>query len=105
MRWNELDDEVRCNLMQLADELLKAETGLGRPARCAICYYWHAWQSMEYSVTSGGSGECRRRAPRDENGFPITRADGWCGESARLTAIDLAWRIWAERQKQPEVVE
>jgi hypothetical protein len=105
MRWNELDRDTERELLKLTNDLLKEDSVSGRPARCAACYFWRPYQSLEASLTSGGSGECRRRAPRDENGFPITRADGWCGESARLTTIDLARRIWAERQKQPEVVE
>jgi hypothetical protein len=103
MRWDELDSDAQRILLKLADDLLKAEKGLGRPARCAACYYWRAWQRpLEDSLKSDASGECLRRAPRDDNGFPITRSDDWCGESARLTTIDLARRIWAERQKMPD---
>jgi hypothetical protein len=102
MQWGELTRETQDELLKLAEHLLKTEFGTGRPARCAACYYWRAWQSLEESLKSGGSGECRRHSPPREIGFAITRADDWCGESYRLTTTDLAWRIWDERRKQPE---
>jgi hypothetical protein len=105
MQWGELTRETQDELLKLAENLLKSESGAGRPARCATCYYWQAWESMEYSVTSGGSGECRRRAPQNEHGFTVTRANEWCGDGRMLTVDDLAWRIWAEQQRLSEVVE
>jgi hypothetical protein len=101
MRWCELKPDVQRELMQIADELLKSESGTGKPARCAACYYWRPHQPLERGLKSGGSGECRRRAPRDENGFPITRSNGWCGESSLLTTPDLARRIWDEQREPP----
>jgi hypothetical protein len=105
LQWDDLTRETKNNLLRLAENLLKAELGTGRPACCAACYYWRAWQPIEDSLKSGGHGECRCRPPHRELGFPITRADDWCGESYRLTTTDLAWRIWDERRKQPEKVK
>jgi hypothetical protein len=102
MHWGELDRDTERELIQLASDLLKAESGTGRPPRCAACYYWRAWQTIEDSLKSGGSGECRRHAPPPEIGFAITRADDWCGDGSRLTVRDLAQRIRDERRKQPE---
>jgi hypothetical protein len=105
MHWGELDRDTERELIQLASDLLKAESGTGRPARCAACYYWRAWQPIQDSLESGGHGECRRHAPPREIGFAITRADDWCGSGRMLTIEDLAWRIWDERRKQPEKVK
>jgi hypothetical protein len=102
MQWGELTRETQDELLKLAENLLKAESGTGRPARCAACYYWRAWQPIEDSLESGGHGECRRHAPPREIGFAITGANDWCGDGLMLATEDLAWRIWDERRKQPE---
>lgn len=102
MRWDELEPDAKRDLLKLAANLLQAETAVGRPPRCAACYYWRQNWPLVASLKSGGNGECRRRAPQNENGFPITLADEWCGDGRMLTVDELARRLWDERRKQPK---
>lgn len=48
-------------------------------ASCGQCAYWQVNSPYPKEVMYNTTGECRRR-PRTHDGWPDTRADGWCGE-------------------------
>ena len=48
-----------------------------RARRCETCRFWDHYQNIK------GRGCCRIRAPigiNDDDGWPTTRLDDWCGE-------------------------